>query len=116
MILKLLSSFILYYSSIERLFKMSKDQKEIIEELNKTIDNQQQQIVDLQIQLEKSKNNSGRKSQVLELLRNNKSISILDISNELSISTKNVSSQLTYLRSDGYQIYTDPNGRKLLQE
>ncbi len=97
---------------------MSNDQKDKIkiEELLKEIDDQKETIIDLQLQLEKSKNNSGRKSQVLELLRNNKSISILDISNELSISTKNVSSQLTYLRSDGYQIYTDPNGRKLLQE
>lgn len=95
---------------------MSKNQEEMIKDLNKTIEDQQQLIVDLQIQLEKSKNNSGRKSQVLELLRKHNSISILDISNELSISTKNVSSQLTYLRSDGYQIYTDPNGRKLLQE
>ena len=97
---------------------MSNDQKDKIkiEELLKEIDDQKETIIDLQLQLEKSKNNSGRKSQVLELLRNNKSISILDISNELSISTKNVSSQLTYLRSDGYQIYTDPHGRKLLQE
>jgi len=56
----------------------------------------------------------GRKSQVLELLKEYDSISILEISNKLSISTKNVSSQLTYLRSDGYKIFTDHNGRKLL--
>jgi biotin operon repressor len=94
---------------IEELIKI-KDQ------LIKKIEDKDSIIIELQLQLEKSRNNSGRKSQVLDLLRNNKSISILDISNELSISTKNVSSQLTYLRSDGYQIYTDPNGRKLLQE
>ena len=56
----------------------------------------------------------GRKSQVLALLKEYDSISILEIANKLSISTKNVSSQLTYLRSDGYKIFTDHNGRKLL--
>ena len=56
----------------------------------------------------------GRKSQVLALLKEYNSISILEIANKLSISTKNVSSQLTYLRSDGYKIFTDHNGRKLL--
>ena len=96
--------------------EMIKSQKEIIENLNLTIDNQQQQILDLQVKLENSANGSGRKAQVLELLRKFKTISILDISNELSISTKNVSSQLTYLRSDGYAIFTDPNGRKMLVE
>ena len=86
------------------------------EEMIETIENQQQQILDLQVKLENSTNGSGRKAQVLELLRKHKTISILDISNELTISTKNVSSQLTYLRSDGYAIFTDPNGRKMLVE
>ncbi|GAH12822.1 unnamed protein product, partial [marine sediment metagenome] len=34
----------------------------------------------------------------------------------LDISTKNVSSQLTYLRIDGHQVFTDPNGKKVLIE
>jgi len=96
--------------------EMIKSQKEIIEELNKTIDNQQQQILDLQVKLEKSSNQNGRKSQVLDLLRQHKTISILSIAEELNISTKNVSSQLTYLRTDGHQIFTDPNGKKMLVE
>lgn len=95
---------------------MSKNQEEMIKDLNKTIENQQQLIIDLQIKLEKSNNQQGRKSQVLELLRKFKTISILELSNQLSISTKNVSSQLTYLRTDGYQIYTTPSGRKMLVE
>jgi biotin operon repressor len=101
----------------------TKSKKEIIEdlkiqleELKKSNDSKEMIIQDLNIKLENSKNGSGRKSQVLDLLRKYKSISILQISNELSISTKNVSSQLTYLRTDGYAIYTDPNGKKMLIE
>ena len=84
------------------------------EELIRRIENQEQIILDLQTKLENSKNNENRKSQVLELLRTNESLSILDISQKLNISTKNVSSQLTYLRTDGYQIFTNPVGRKVL--
>ena len=84
------------------------------EELIREIEDREQTILDLQIKLESSKNNDGRKTQVLELLKTNGSMSILDISKSLNISTKNVSSQLTYLRTDGYQIFTDPKGRKVL--
>ena len=84
------------------------------EELIRELESQEQIILDLQTKLENSKNNENRKSQVLELLRTNESLSILDISQKLNISTKNVSSQLTYLRTDGYQIFTNPVGRKVL--
>ncbi len=70
---------------------------------------------ELKVKLENmSSLKDGRKSQVLGLLKEYDSISILEISNKLNISTKNVSSQLTYLRSDGHKIFTDNNGRKLL--
>jgi len=72
-------------------------------------------IDELKSQLEAS-SKDGRKSQVLALLREYKTISILEIANKLNISTKNVSSQLTYLRQDKHQIFTDPNGRKMLVE
>jgi len=85
-------------------------------ELIKRNENLEQIILDLQVQLENSRNSSGRKSQVLELLKENSSISILDISKKLSISTKNVSSQLTYLRTDGYKIFTDNHGKKVLMD
>jgi biotin operon repressor len=84
------------------------------EELLEMVANQEAIILDLQLRLEN--NSNGRKSQVLELLRSSGSISILQIAKELNISTKNVSSQLTYLRTDGYQIFTDPKGRKVLVE
>jgi len=85
------------------------------EELIEMVENQEQIILDLQLKLEKTSSN-GRKSQVLDLLRSYKSISIVEIAKQLDISTKNVSSQLTYLRTDGYQIFTDPKGRKVLVE
>ena len=84
------------------------------EELLEMVENQEAIILDLQLRLEN--NSNGRKSQVLELLRSSGSISILEIAKKLDISTKNVSSQLTYLRTDGYQIFTDPKGRKVLVE
>ena len=85
-------------------------------ELMEMVDNQAQIILDLQVQLENARNSSGRKSQVLELLREFDAISILDIAKKLSISTKNVSSQLTYLRTDGYKIFTDNHGKKVLMD
>ena len=85
-------------------------------EMQKVIDNQEQIILDLQVQFENARNSSGRKSQVLELLREFDAISILEIAKKLSISTKNVSSQLTYLRTDGYKIFTDNHGKKVLMD
>ena len=77
--------------------------------------NKDQVIIELQLKLESS-SKDGRKSQVLDLLRKHETISILEISRILNISTKNVSSQLTYLRSDNYKIFTDHRGRKMLIE
>jgi biotin operon repressor len=86
-----------------------------VSRLNELHDSNQSIIAELTIKLESS-SKDGRKSQVLSLLREYETISILEIASKLNISTKNVSSQLTYLRSDGYQIFTDPNGRKCLFE
>ena len=81
----------------------------ILERLKK----QDEIIIQLQEQLMYN-TKPGRKSEVLGLLKKHTSISIIDIAKKLNISTKNVSSQLTYLRSDGYKIFTDNNGRKIL--
>jgi biotin operon repressor len=86
-----------------------------VQRLNEVNDTNEGIILDL-IQKLESSSKDGRKSQVLELLRKHSSISILELAESLNISTKNVSSQLTYLRSDGYQIFTDPKGRKCLFE
>ena len=97
------------------LIELVNDLQNEIQSLTESLFNKDELITELQIRLESS-SKDGRKSQVLELLRKHHTISILEISKTLSISTKNVSSQLTYLRSDGYAIFTDPNGRKMLVE
>ena len=84
------------------------------EELIEKIENQEQLIMELQIRLETSKN--GRKFQVLEILKEGNPISIVKIAEKLGITAKNVSSQLTYLRSDGYKIFTDNHGKKVLMD
>ena len=93
---------------------MNNYEKSSKKELLTIIENQEQIILDLHAKLFNGKD--GRKSQVLDLLRSCESISILDISKKLNISTKNVSSQLTYLRTDGHQICTNPQGRKFLMK
>lgn len=62
-----------------------------------------------------SSNKIGRKEQVLSILKNaTQPMSIAQIAKEINISTKNVSSQLTYLKSDGHSIISDSNGKKVL--
>ena len=59
----------------------------------------------------------GRKSEVRKLLEENKEgISILEISERLNISSKNVSSILSYLRKDGMRLGTRSDGRKYIEE
>lgn len=84
-----------------------------IQNLNQVIADKDQLILELQEQI-KSCSKDGRKSQVLTILKEHGPISIMNIAKSLNISTKNVSSQLTYLRSDGYRIFTDDNGKKFL--
>ncbi|MGL4668236.1 MAG: MarR family transcriptional regulator [Saezia sp.] len=57
---------------------------------------------------------SNKKFDVLDLLRNNEALSIAEIANQLNISSKNVSSLLTYLRKDEYIIHRDHTGRVYL--
>lgn len=71
-------------------------------------------IEDLKKQLESKSN--GRKKQVLDLIRSEQPINIIAIAERLNISTKNVSSQLTYLRQEGINICTDTNGKKFIVE
>ena len=86
------------------------------EEMIERMESQEQIILDLQTRLESSSNGTQRKAQVLEILRNQTAISIVDIAKKLGITAKNVSSQLTYLRSDGYKVFTDNHGKKVLMD
>ena len=56
----------------------------------------------------------GRKSQVLNILKSGH-ITVEAIGQRIGISARNVSSQLSYLRKDGYAIATDSLGRKFLE-
>ena len=57
----------------------------------------------------------GRKLQVLKYLQEHGHVAVRDIAKHIGISERNVSSQMTYLRSDGYAIATDSRGLKFLE-
>lgn len=85
-------------------------------ELQEIIDNQQLLIDDLETKLDSIKNRtSKRKQEVLNLLQT-KPISIFDMSVKLDITNKNVSSQLCYLKKDGYLICTNSQGQKFFED
>ena len=88
----------------EQMEKMNK--KELIETLSQAIS----------MLNERKEQRSNKKFVVLEILKRGHPVSILDISNELNISTKNVSSLLCYLRKDGINIHTNEKGEKYIVE
>lgn len=57
----------------------------------------------------------GRKSQVLKILQTGH-VTVASIAARIGISDRNVSSQMTYLRKDGYAIATDSLGRKFIED
>lgn len=56
----------------------------------------------------------GRKDEVLRVLKAEKRITVAKIAAAVGITARNVSSQLSYLRKDGYEIMTDSKGHKML--
>ena len=74
-------------------------------------------ITELEAQIEKMTKSKevGRKGEVLEVLQTGR-FTIKELSVQLNISDKNVSSQLSYLRKDGWLIGTDSKGRKFLEK
>ena len=83
----------------------------------------QAELIEIILEMQQTKpKKSHRKYAVLELLQNGP-MTILDIANEMTkryeteISTKNVSSLLTYLRQqDNVKVHTDDKGRKYIIE
>jgi len=57
----------------------------------------------------------GRKDQVLKILQSEGHITVEALAKRVGINGRNISSQLTYLRKDGYAIATDSLGRKFLE-
>lgn len=58
----------------------------------------------------------SRKEEVLEVLVNAGRIHVGGIAKALNITSRNVSSYLTYLRRDGIDIATDSKGRKYIEQ
>jgi len=58
----------------------------------------------------KVNNKTGRKEQVLGLIRERGKISIKDLATEIGISERNISSQLSYLRNDGLKFGKNSKG------
>ena len=77
-----------------------------------------EQLINIIVELQERPNakTDGRKGEVLRVLKERGPISIMDIAEAIGISTKNVSSQLTYLRKDGHAIATKSDGRKFIEE
>jgi Mn-dependent DtxR family transcriptional regulator len=95
----------------------SKDELNSIIENHELIESHLVEVIDnLMNEIQSLKENSkdGRKSQVHKILIEQSPISIKSIAQQLNISTKNVSSLLTYLRSDNINICTDSNGLKFI--
>ena len=85
--------------------------------LNELNEMTQAELIDIIVELQQAKTKkSNKKYAVLEILKHGPK-EILEIANELDISTKNVSSLLTYLRQqDNIKIHTDDKGRKYIVE
>ena len=74
-------------------------------------------IISLEEQIAKMKTakDVGRKGEVLAMLQTGR-FTIAELASGLGISDKNVSSQLSYLRKDGWLIGTDSKKRKFIEE
>jgi len=83
-------------------------------ELVEMIEEMEEVLMCLEERLCKTKKiTTGRKEQVLAILQAGP-ITVGGIATRLGISARNVSSQLTYLRKDGYDIATTSTGKKIL--
>lgn len=66
----------------------------------------------------KERKEGNRKKEVLEALKESgkEGVSIVEIGNRLGMSSKNVSSILSYLRKEGVRVGTRSDGRKFIEE
>lgn len=83
------------------------------EEMAKRIEELEKENAALRVRASGKGNVFGRKYEVLEVLAEG-SKSILEMSEELGIGSKNVSSQICYLKKEGWGIITDEEGRKMV--
>jgi len=85
------------------------------EELKKRLAELERTNAELQEELAKKGQGSGRKEEVLAYLKEHGHVRVSDIAKGVGISDRNVSSQLTYLRKAGYAIATDSRGFKFIE-
>ena len=86
-----------------------------LEQLNEMA---KEELVEYILKLQESRNSGiKRKDEVLALIEN-EPMSIDAIAEKLSINKKNISSQLSYLRKDGYQImnWTDKDTKERMYQ
>ena len=100
--------------------EMIKEMKEVesLEERKEVISKfKKDELIEICFELlgDKRKFQKGRKDEILEILQNGGSFGVEELGKMIGISGKNVSSQLTYLRKDGYLIGTRSNGKKYLE-
>ena len=87
-----------------------------VEELELQVSELENMLMCLEERLSTSKKiRTGRKEEVMQILKDKGHISVADIAVLVGINERNVSSQLTYLRRDGINIGTDSKGRKFIE-
>lgn len=74
------------------------------------------ELVEIILKLQSASSKNGRKEQVLNaILDGPKSLTdIIEFIGDDSMDTRNVSSQLTYLKKDGIQLMQLPDGRRFI--
>ena len=73
------------------------------------------QELETKIQELESRKSSGRKEQIISLLQEGRK-TIDELSEKLGITNRNVSSQLSYLRKDGWKFGKDSKKRIFIEE
>lgn len=93
------------------------------EELTKQIEELEEALCYLETKISKTKKHKkSRKEEVREILEEGNRIFVGDIAKRLGITSRNVSSYLTYIRRDlrneglDHEIITDSKGRKYLTQ
>jgi DNA-binding transcriptional ArsR family regulator len=99
---------------IEELYIQMEEDEKILLETVAEADEMEETLTCLEERLCVAKKTvEGRKEQVLKILKEGP-IMVGAIAKRLGISARNVSSQLSYLRKDGYEIATSSTGKKML--
>lgn len=95
---------------------------EIIEMVKKFVENMENDerkefLKELSKEIRVSFGDEGRKGEVRKLLEESgeEGISIVEMSERLGVSNKNISSILSYLKKDGLKLMTKSNGKKVIE-